>query len=265
MCILVSLPHPKWASPLGGPADIMGGNGSSNRRVSFELDENDRVRVLQGIRLSEDVVNRMKEPGPPKQEQRSPPPPSSSRAAEEKSKPCTEIHPPTAKTLGRKPSEAEEDLYRRYEQEQAIVQEELLRLAKKEREAASERLSASLQRERGGTSEEKQKAAQMSQELQWKDAELKRKDAFYKEQLAQIEKKNNEIYKLTLAHYNEAITNAEDQIRKRNIKPICGNLQAKVLNCYTENKDQVLNCSEMVKNYQRCVRLAQQELLVHFD
>lgn len=49
----------------------------------------------------------------------------------------------------------------RYEQEQAIVQEELLRLAKKEREAASERLSASLQRERTYTDEEKQKTAQL--------------------------------------------------------------------------------------------------------
>ncbi|KAJ6668351.1 hypothetical protein lerEdw1_015728, partial [Lerista edwardsae] len=139
----------------------MGGNGSSNRRVSFELDENERVRVLQGIRLSEDVVNRMKEPDPLKKDQRSPPPPSSSLAAEDKSKPCTEVQPPSAKTLGWKPSEAEEDLYRRYEQEQAIVQEELLRLAKKEREAASERLSASLQRERSCTKEEKQKTAQL--------------------------------------------------------------------------------------------------------
>ncbi|XP_066472287.1 MICOS complex subunit MIC25 [Tiliqua scincoides] len=243
----------------------MGGNGSSNRKVSFELDEQDRVRVLQGIRLSEDVVNRMKEPGHPRRDQRSPPPPSLSHAAEEKSKSCTEIQPPTANTLGRKPSEAEEDLYRRYEQEQAIVQEELLRLAKREREAASESLNANLQRERSNTNEEKQKAAQLSQELQWKEVELKRKDTFYKEQLAQIEKKNNEIYKMTLEQYNEAITSAEDQIRKRNTKPICGNLQADILKCYNENKGQVLNCSELVKDYQRCVRLAQQELLVHFD
>uniref|UniRef100_A0A670IX17 Coiled-coil-helix-coiled-coil-helix domain containing 6 n=1 Tax=Podarcis muralis TaxID=64176 RepID=A0A670IX17_PODMU len=247
----------------------MGGGGSShgNRKVSFEMDEQERVRVLQGIRLSEDVVKRMKEPFQPKRDQRSPSlsPPPLSRSTEGKCKTSTEIHPPTADNLGRKPSEAEEDLYKRYEQEQAMVQEELLRLAKREREAANESLNVSLQRERNTTNEEKLKAAQLSQELQWKDEELKRRGTFYKEQLAHIEKKNSEIYKMTLDQYNEAVTNAEDQIRRRNTQPICANLQAAILTCYGENKHQVLNCSELVKEYQRCVRLAQKELLVHFD
>ncbi|XP_053157270.1 MICOS complex subunit MIC25 isoform X2 [Hemicordylus capensis] len=239
----------------------MGGNGSSHhgRKVSFELDEHERVRVLQGIRLSEDVVNRMKEPHQLKRDQRSPSssPSSLLQASEGKSKLSTEIHPPTADNLGRKPSEAEEDLYKRYEQEQAMVQEELLRLAKREREAAHESLNTSLQRERSSTNEEKQKTAQLSQELQWKEEELKWRDTFYKEQLAHIEKKNTELYKLTSEQYNEAVTNAEDRIRRRNTQPICGNLQADILKCYNENKHQVLNCSELVKEYQRCVRLAQ--------
>ncbi|XP_062977447.1 MICOS complex subunit MIC25 [Elgaria multicarinata webbii] len=254
----------------------MGGSGSShgNRKVSFELDEQERVRVLQGIRLSEDVVNRMKEPCQPKRDQRSPSlsPPPLSQTAEGKSKVSPGICPPTAENLGRKPSEAEEDLYKRYEQEQALVQEELLRLAKREREAVSESLNVTLQQERSGIFEEKQKAGQLpadldawSQELQRKDEELKQRDTFYKEQLAHIEKKNSEIYKLTLDQYNEAVTNAEDQIRRRNTQPICANLQEAILTCYSENRHQVLNCSELVKEYQRCVRLAQKELLVHFD
>ncbi|XP_042311603.1 MICOS complex subunit MIC25 isoform X2 [Sceloporus undulatus] len=247
----------------------MGGSGSShgNRKVSFELDEQERVRVLQGIRLSEEVVNRMKEPRQPKRDQRAPStcPPPASQSAEGKSKVLTGIHPPTPDSLGRKPSEAEEDLYKRYEQEQAIVQEELLRLAKREREAANESLNVTLQRERSNTSEEKQKTTQLSKELQFKDEELKRRDTFYKEQLAHIEKKNSEIYKMTLAQYSDAVTNAEDRIRRRNTQPICANLQEAILTCYNENKHQVLNCSELVKEYQRCVRLAQKELLVHFD
>ncbi|XP_060127388.1 MICOS complex subunit MIC25 isoform X1 [Zootoca vivipara] len=254
----------------------MGGGGSShgNRKVSFEMDEQERVRVLQGIRLSEDVVKRMKEPFQPKRDQRSPSlsPHPLSQSTEGKCKTSTEIHPPTADNLGRKPSEAEEDLYKRYEQEQAMVQEELLRLAKREREAANESLNVSLQREKNTTNEEKLKAAQLpvdldawSQELEWKDEKLKRRGNFYKEQLAHIEKKNSEIYKMTLDQYNEAVTNAEDQIRRRNTQPICANLQAAILTCYGENKHQALNCSELVKEYQRCVRLAQKELLVHFD
>ncbi|XP_061474364.1 MICOS complex subunit MIC25 isoform X2 [Rhineura floridana] len=238
----------------------MGGSGSShgNRKVSFEMDEQERVRVLQGIRLSEDVVKRMKEPCQPKRDQRSSSfPPPLLKAAEGKSKVSTEIRPPTADNLGRKPSEAEEDLYRRYEQEQAMVQEELLRLARREREAANESLNVTLQRERSYTNEEKLKAAQLSQELQWKDKELKQRDTFYKEQLDHIEKKNSEIYKLTLDQYNQTVTNAEDQIRRRNTQPICANLQAAIHTCYSENKHQVLNCSELVKEYQRCVQLAQ--------
>ncbi|XP_077637003.1 MICOS complex subunit MIC25 isoform X1 [Crocuta crocuta] len=44
----------------------MGSTESSEaRRVSFGMDEEERVRVLQGIRLSENVVNRMKDPSQP--------------------------------------------------------------------------------------------------------------------------------------------------------------------------------------------------------
>ncbi|NXI20754.1 MIC25 protein, partial [Irena cyanogastra] len=53
----------------------MGGSESSQggRRVSFGLDEREQVRVLQGIRLTEDVVNRMKASSPSKRDnQRSP-------------------------------------------------------------------------------------------------------------------------------------------------------------------------------------------------
>ncbi|XP_049682124.1 MICOS complex subunit MIC25 isoform X3 [Accipiter gentilis] len=188
--------------PSARPAG-MGGSESSHggRKVSFGLDEREQVRVLQGIRLSEDVVNRMKEsPQSKRDNQRSPcssngtAPPSP--AAEGKPKSPTGIQPPMASDSGQKSSAAEQELYRRYEREQALVQEELLRLAKREREAASEALNTALQRERNNTNEERQRAAQLpadldawAVELQGREAELKRQEAFYKEQLARIEKK----------------------------------------------------------------------------
>lgn len=49
----------------------------------------------------------------------------------------------------------------RYEQEHALVQEELLRLAKREREAAGEALNMALQWERNNIKEERQRAAQL--------------------------------------------------------------------------------------------------------
>ncbi|KAM8799647.1 MICOS complex subunit MIC25 [Eudromia elegans] len=251
----------------------MGGTESSQggRKVSFGLDERQQVRVLQGIKLSEDVVNRMKQDK--RDHQRSPHSPNgtaSSPAAEGTPKSPTGIQPPTASTSDQKSSAAEQDLYRRYEQEQALVQEELLRLAKREREAASEALNVALQRERDSTNEERQRAAQLpadldawAVELQGREAELKRQEAFYKEQLARIERKNAEIYRLTSAQYHEAATGVEKSIKRRSTDPVCSRLQSEILKCYQDNKHEVLRCSELAKEYQRCVSAAQKELLVN--
>ncbi|NWZ01790.1 MC25A protein, partial [Loxia curvirostra] len=159
------------------------GSGESSqgrRKVSFEVDEQDRVRVLQGIRLTEDVVNRMKGSSPSRRENQRAPLASdgtgpSSLAAEGKPRP-TGTEGWCCHCL--------------YLQEQTLVQEELVRLAKREREAASEA------RERFGIIEERQRAAQLvsnkpptAVELQGWEADLKRQEAFYQEQLARIERK----------------------------------------------------------------------------
>ncbi|KAM8995302.1 MICOS complex subunit MIC25 isoform 1-T1 [Ara ararauna] len=249
----------------------MGGSGSSQARtVSFGLDERHRVRVLQGVRLSEDVVNRMKESPQSKRGIQRPPSataqPSPPPAAEENPKSPAGTQPPLASDPGQDASAAKQDLHRRYEQEQALVQEELLRLAKREKEAAS----AALQWERANAREERQRVAQMPAdldawevELQGREAEMKRQEAFYKEQLARIERKNAEIYKLTCEQYKEAASKAEEWIKRRNTDPVCASLQAEILKCYQENKHEVLKCSELAKEYRRCVSAAQKELLVN--
>ncbi|XP_068019904.1 MICOS complex subunit MIC25 isoform X3 [Melanerpes formicivorus] len=244
----------------------MGASESSQggRKVSFGLDERDQVRVLHGIRLTEDVVKRMKESSPSKRDnQRSSHSSSgtgpSSPAAEGRPRSPIGVQPPPASDSGQKSSAAEQELYRRYEQEQALVQEELLRLAKRESEA----LNTALQQERSNSKEERQRAAQLAAELQGREAELKRQEAFYNEQLARIERKNAEIYKLTSEQYQEAATKAEESIKRRNTDPVCANLQSEILKCYQENKCEVLKCSELAKEYQRCVSAAQKELLVN--
>ncbi|XP_041574579.1 MICOS complex subunit MIC25 isoform X2 [Taeniopygia guttata] len=208
----------------------MGGSESSQggRRVSFGLDERERVRVLQGIRLTEDVVNRMKGSSQSRRDnQRSPRASNgtapSSLAAEGKPRP-TGIQPPKASD-----SAAEQDLYKRYVEEQTLVQEELLWLANREREAASEAKA------RNSIIVERQRAAQL----------------------------NAEIYKMTSEQYQEAATKAEERIKRRNADPICANLQSEILKCYQENKREVLKCSELAKEYQRCVSAARKELLVN--
>ncbi|NXK88500.1 MC25A protein, partial [Formicarius rufipectus] len=173
----------------------MGGSESSHggRRVTFGLDERDQVRVLQGIRLTEDVVNRMKESSQSKRDSQRSPRASdgtapSSLAAEGKPKSTGTVG--SVDCLDTALGSAATTCYRicLYFSEQALVQEELLRLAKREREAASEA--------RESIKDERQRAAQLPAdldawvlELQGREAELKRQEAFYKEQLARIEKK----------------------------------------------------------------------------
>ncbi|OXB64526.1 hypothetical protein ASZ78_012789 [Callipepla squamata] len=200
----------------------MGSSESSQggRKVSFGLDEREQVRVLHGIKNA--IILRS-----------------------------------ISKLAGLVIVEFQ--INTQYEQEQALVQEELLRLAKREREAAGETLSTALQRERNSTNEERKRAAQLAVELQGREAELKRQEAFYKEQLARIERKNAEIYKLTSEQYQEAATKAEEWIKRRNTDPVCASLQSEILKCYQENQHEVLKCSELAKEYQRCVSAAQKD------
>uniref|UniRef100_A0A1A7X0W8 Coiled-coil-helix-coiled-coil-helix domain containing 3 n=1 Tax=Iconisemion striatum TaxID=60296 RepID=A0A1A7X0W8_9TELE len=53
----------------------MGANNST-RRVSFESDDNDNVTVVKGIRLSENVIKRMKEPAAPSKQNHASSPPT---------------------------------------------------------------------------------------------------------------------------------------------------------------------------------------------
>uniref|UniRef100_A0A673UK83 Coiled-coil-helix-coiled-coil-helix domain containing 6 n=1 Tax=Suricata suricatta TaxID=37032 RepID=A0A673UK83_SURSU len=170
----------------------MGSTESSEaRRVSFGKDEEERVRVLQGIRLSDSVVNRMKDPSQPCKAEgpalpRAPPP--STRGTSEG--PQKDSKPPKSEYGGgRQPSGVEEDFLKRYKQEQAKIQDELLQVVTREREAAAKHRSASMQRGEGSGDQEKQKSTQLARELESREAELSRRDTFYKEQLGRIDKK----------------------------------------------------------------------------
>lgn len=44
--------------------------------------------------------------------------------------------------------------------------------------------------------------------------------------------------------------------RPRNVEPVCSNLQAQILNCYRENREQTLQCSDLAKEYMQCINAA---------
>ncbi|XP_021105955.1 MICOS complex subunit MIC25 isoform X9 [Heterocephalus glaber] len=196
---------------------------SEGRRVSFGMDEEERVRVLQGIRLSENVVQRMKDPSPLAEGQQPAPPPAAPDCGS--TAPQKEPKLPTSKIGGgRQPSGVKEDL-KRFRQEQATVQDELFRVVRREREAAAKHVTAVPPAVEGSTDQEKQQSARL----------------------------NVEMYKLSSQQFHEAASKAENTIKPRRVEPVCSGLQAQILRCYRDHVQEVLLCSDLVKAYQHCV------------
>ncbi|XP_071350198.1 MICOS complex subunit mic25a-like isoform X2 [Trachinotus anak] len=254
----------------------MGGNGSTARKVSFGLDEDEKVTVIEGVkadsyylcycsersersgtavqehiwsckRLSEDVLRRMRES---QGSDSAKPPPA-----------------PRTKPTGSSTTEIKEELRKDFERQQALVQEQLSRLAQKERETAAttglDELMPALIIEKGKAREEQERAKLLAKQLENKEKELASISSFYKEQLEILEKKNFDNYKETAEQYNQAATKAEAHIRPRQTASVCIELQAKVLQCYRENPQQTLHCSSLAKQYMTCVQQAKKSSLTN--
>ncbi|XP_043934474.1 MICOS complex subunit MIC25 [Protopterus annectens] len=250
----------------------MGNNGSasnSNKRVSFGLEEEERVRVLQGIRLSGDVVKRMKETTQSSEEQKIPTSGTShsnqykwvtgSTFSGHKQHQNYGPHQKASNSYGHRSSEAEDEIYQRYELEQSIIKEELDQLAKRDKAAVSE---SKMPREKAAAKEERQQTSPADMDawvklLEKKEEELKHLDDFYEQQLLHIEKKNVDLYKLTLEQFHEAADKAESHIKKRNSDPLCMRLQNEISRCYQRNKSETLKCADLAKDYIQCVKASQ--------
>ncbi|KAM6946980.1 coiled-coil-helix-coiled-coil-helix domain containing 6b isoform 2-T2 [Lycodopsis pacificus] len=229
----------------------MGGNGSTSRKVSFGLDENEKVTVIEGVKLSEDVLRRMRE--------------SQMRESQgsDGAKPL-----PSLKPTGPSTTEVQEEIRKNFERQQALVQEQLARLAQKERETAApkgpdELSPALLMMEKGKAHEEQERAKILAKQLRSKEKELASISSFYKEQLEILEKKNLDNYKQTAEQYNEAATKAEAHIRPRQTASVCGELQARVLQCYRDNPQQTLRCSSLARQYMTCVQQCKKSSLTN--
>ncbi|NXE07919.1 MIC19 protein, partial [Lophotis ruficrista] len=167
----------------------MGGGGSSTRRVTFEADENENITVVKGVRLSDSVIDRMKEPsspsGRPQSQQRT----ASGAVNDEELK--KRIAEELALERARRDSEAQK---RRL----------FGKLLEQERFSSNEHLTRAILRERAATEEERQKAQRFARQLEEKDRELKKHDAYYKEQLARLEERSAQFYKVTTEQYQKA-------------------------------------------------------------
>ncbi|XP_035534354.1 coiled-coil-helix-coiled-coil-helix domain containing 3a isoform X3 [Morone saxatilis] len=364
----------------------MGANNST-RRVSFESDENENITVVKGIRLSENVINRMREPvTPPKHEQAPTPPPSmapplapspllrpvpplfdpitslpppppvvepvapppppppapfatetvaappptppqppTEQPAEpfaapplpEFTAPCEPVAPPPQprvepvspapvpepvvvpesssappppaappvdeealrkkitdelyKSLDQDRAKAEQELQAWLEEEkarsaaqaqadaQSQVQGEVSRLLSVERTMAQESLQQAVIRERIATEDERLRAQLFAKQLEAREADLKKQDAFYREQVARLEERSAQFYKVTTENYHKAADQVNAKFKRYEMYPVCADLQGQILACYKENVGKTLNCSNIASLYLQCVNNAKQK------
>ncbi|XP_032377075.1 MICOS complex subunit mic25a isoform X3 [Etheostoma spectabile] len=250
----------------------MGSGESTTRKVSFGVDDEDRVRILRGVKLSEDVLQRMRGVANIAPERASPSTSSpqkdtgTSRSPSSSSRPQQSTQPqaqPSTPPGSSKPAYDAKEEQRRYERQQAVLKEELAKVAQRERAAAREEMTKAMTQERQHIRQEAENTKQLAQQLQKKDAQLKALDAFYKEQLAQLEKRTLERYEQSKDEFHQAASKTEENVRSRNTEPVCPGLQAQILSCYRENRDQTLTCSGLAKEYMQCINAAKKNLLVN--
>ncbi|KAM4874978.1 MICOS complex subunit MIC19 isoform 2-T2 [Thomomys bottae] len=217
------------------------GGASSTRRVTFEADENENITVVKGIRLSENVIDRMKESSP----------------SGSKSRRSSGIYGTSV---------SDEELKRRVAEELALGQakkdsesQRRLKQAKeleREKAEANEQLTRAILHERISSEQERSKAKHLAKQLEEKDRMIKRQDAFYKEQLARLEERSSEFYKVTTEQYQKAAEEVEAKFKRYEYHPVCADLQAKILQCYRQNTQKTLSCSALASQYMLCVNHA---------
>ncbi|XP_040914229.1 MICOS complex subunit mic25a-like isoform X2 [Toxotes jaculatrix] len=222
----------------------MGSGESTTRKVSFGVDDEDRVRILRGVKLSEDVLQRMRgvaniaperTPSSASSTQKDP---GVSRSASSSTRPRQNPQhraQPNTQSKTNKPDSYAKEEQRRYEQQQAIFKEELAKVAQREREAAMQEMIKTMSRERQHTHQEAEKFKQL----------------------------NLERYEQSKDQFHQAASKTEANVRSRNIDPVCSGLQAQILSCYRENRDQTLRCSDLAKEYMQCINAAKKNLLVN--
>lgn len=243
----------------------MGVSGSVPRTVQFGLNEDEKVTIVEGVKISKDVLSRMKD----SRESDSVKPPPTDTPHE---KPTTQPAGPEKPDPPTPTTDIQEELLRNFARQQEQVKEQLARLAEREREAAvtarrtdggAVELNTDVILERGKVQQQKEKAKLLASQLESKEKQLASMSAFYKEQLELLEKKNLDNYRQTSELYNEAVTKAEAHIRPRFLSPVCSELQSKVLQCYRLNSQETLHCSALAKQYMSCVRQAKQSSMTN--
>ncbi|XP_031753673.1 MICOS complex subunit MIC19 isoform X3 [Xenopus tropicalis] len=201
------------------------------------------------------------QPSPPLPKQSTNEPVSPSYTVDEE-----ELRRKIAHELALEQARRQSENHKRLEQEKLIVQEEIGKAIERERNASSEQLTRAVLREKAAAEEERLKSKTFelrtqAKKLNEKERELKRLDEYYKDQLARLEERSAQFYKVTTEQYQKAASEVEARFKRYEAHPVCADLQAKIFQCYQQNPQQSLSCSTLASQYLHCVNGAKQSLL----
>ncbi|XP_045578231.1 MICOS complex subunit MIC19 isoform X5 [Salmo salar] len=257
----------------------MGANNST-RRVSFESDENDNITVVKGIRPpveafapppAPEPVEVVGPPLPPPTLEPEPvaaaPPAAHAVDEEELRKKITED---LQKGLLKERAKAEQELQAWLEEEkvhaasfaeaeaQASVKDEVGRILELERATTHNTLTQAVMREKVSAEDERLRTQLYAKQLELRDQELKKQDAFYREQVARLEDRSAQFYKMTTENYHKAADGINAKFKRFEASPVCADLQGQILKCYQEHSGKTLLCSTIASRYLQCVNQAKQ-------
>ncbi|XP_032076431.1 MICOS complex subunit MIC19 [Thamnophis elegans] len=191
----------------------MGGGESVPRRVTFEADENDNITVVKGIRLSENVIERMKEPSSPGGKTPKKLGSSSHTSIGGVGVNEEELKKRIAEELAFEQARREAEAQKRLKQNPPSVQDEVAKALDRERAASSEHLARAVLRERASAEEERMKSQLLAKQLQEKEKELKKHETYYKEQLNRLEERSSQFYKVTTEQYEKAVNEVKSRFK----------------------------------------------------
>ncbi|KAK2154138.1 hypothetical protein LSH36_275g01041 [Paralvinella palmiformis] len=92
-------------------------------------------------------------------------------------------------------------------------------------------------------------------------SELDKVRDHYEKKVRALEKQNREVHKTTVEQFAKAVEDVEKKFLKTAAPLVCDELQNKLMQCYRDNPNQVLNCSQMVRAYSSCVEHERGSLL----
>lgn len=140
------------------------------------------------------------------------------------------------------------------------VQLEVSQILAVERALSQDTLHQAKLRERAAAENEKLRARRYAKQLEAREAELKKQDIFYREQVARLEERSAQFYKVTTENYHKAADQLSGRFKRYEAVPVCTDLQSQILQCYRDNGGRTLQCSGIAARYLECVNESKNKL-----